>query len=82
MELTQEREFEAELYRVRGELLLAVGDRAAAEESFGAALDAAQRQSAKLLGTPRRDEHGAALARPGQAAASSRTARSGLRVVY
>ena len=38
--------------------------------------------TSKVLGTPRRNEHGAALARPGQGAASARTARSGLRVVH
>jgi len=38
--------------------------------------------TSKILGTPRRHEHRAALARPGQAAASTRTAGSGLRVVY
>jgi tetratricopeptide (TPR) repeat protein len=36
----------------------------------------------KVLGIARRDEHGAALARSGQAAASSRAARSDLRLVY
>ena len=34
--------------------------------------------ASEVLGTPRRDEHGAALACLGEAAASSRTARSGL----
>jgi predicted ATPase len=48
MERTQERDFEAELYRARGELLLDAGDRAAAKESFCAALAVARRQSAKL----------------------------------
>jgi class 3 adenylate cyclase/predicted ATPase len=48
IELTQEREFEAELYRVRGELLLATEDPREAEESFYAALEIARRQSAKL----------------------------------
>jgi predicted ATPase len=48
MEVTQEREFEAELDRVRGELFLAVGDPSKAEDSFSAALTVARRQSAKL----------------------------------
>jgi class 3 adenylate cyclase/predicted ATPase len=48
MERTEERDFEAEVYRVRGELLLAVGDRTAAAESFRAALAVARRQSAGL----------------------------------
>jgi predicted ATPase len=48
IESTEGREFEAELNRVRGELLLDVGDQAAAEEGFSTALAVAQRQSAKL----------------------------------
>ena len=32
--------------------------------------------ASKVLGTPRRNEHGAALARPGETAASARTAGS------
>jgi predicted ATPase len=48
IERTEEREFEAELYRVRGELLLATEDARQAEESFCAALEIARRQSAKL----------------------------------
>jgi class 3 adenylate cyclase/predicted ATPase len=41
--------YEAELHRLRGELLLAVGDQTAAEGSFQAALAVARRQSAELL---------------------------------
>jgi predicted ATPase len=48
IERTEEREFEAELYRVRGELLLATEDAGQAEESFCTALEIARRQSAKL----------------------------------
>jgi predicted ATPase len=48
IERTEEREFEAELYRVRGELLLATEDAGQAEESFCTALEIALRQSAKL----------------------------------
>ena len=48
IERTEEREFEAELYRVRGELLLATEDARQAEESFCTALEIARRQSAKL----------------------------------
>ena len=40
------------------------------------------KQARKIFGTPRRDEPRAALPRPGQAAASARTARSGVRVVH
>jgi predicted ATPase len=45
---TEDSEFEAELYRVRGELLLATEDAGQAEESFCTALEIARRQSAKL----------------------------------
>ena len=38
--------------------------------------------TSEILGTPRRHEPRAPLARPGQGAASARTARSGLRLVY
>jgi predicted ATPase len=48
IERTEEGEFEAELYRVRGELLLATEDAGQAEESFCTALEIARRQSAKL----------------------------------
>src|SRR5215472_15849967 len=48
IERTEDREFEAVLYRVRGELLLHLGDRTAAEESYCTALAVARRQSAKL----------------------------------
>ena len=48
IERTEEREFEAELYRVRGELLLATEDAGQAEESFCTALEIARCQSAKL----------------------------------
>jgi predicted ATPase/class 3 adenylate cyclase len=45
---TQERWTEAEMYRLRGELLIAVGDPVAAEASFRQAIAIARRQSAKL----------------------------------
>jgi predicted ATPase len=45
--VTGERWAEAELYRLRGTLLLSIHDRAAAEESFHEALAIAQRQNAK-----------------------------------
>jgi hypothetical protein len=38
--------------------------------------------TSKILGTPRHHEHGAALARPGKAAAGSRSSRSGLWLVH
>jgi tetratricopeptide (TPR) repeat protein len=48
VEATQERCGEANMHRVRGELLTAIGDTAAAESSFGGAITVARRQSAKL----------------------------------
>jgi class 3 adenylate cyclase/predicted ATPase len=48
IEQTLEREFEAELYRVRGELQAGLGDWTTAEESYHAALAVARRQIARL----------------------------------
>ncbi len=49
IETTEERVGEAELHRLRGDLLNATGDPAAAERSYHRALAVARRQSAKLL---------------------------------
>ena len=49
IEATDERRDEAELYRLRGELLNATSDQSAAEQSYNQALVVAQRQSAKLF---------------------------------
>jgi class 3 adenylate cyclase/tetratricopeptide (TPR) repeat protein len=49
IEATDERVVEAELYRMRGDLLNATGDRAATEQSYQQALVVARRQSAKLF---------------------------------
>jgi len=46
--VTQERWAEGDMYRARGELLVAIGDFAAAEASFHQATAVARRQSAKL----------------------------------
>jgi predicted ATPase len=48
IETTGERHNEAELHRLRGNLLCATGDRSAAEENYHQALAVAKRQSAKL----------------------------------
>ena len=48
MEITNERWTEAELHRVRGKLLVAVGALASAEDNFHKAVAVAQRQNAKL----------------------------------
>jgi predicted ATPase len=47
-EETEERWFQAETLRLSGEVLLAIGDPAAAEASYHEAIAIAQRQSAKL----------------------------------
>jgi predicted ATPase len=49
IETTNERIWEADVYRVRGNLLNATGDQASAEQSYCQALMVARRQSAKLF---------------------------------
>jgi predicted ATPase len=49
IEVTDERYHEAELHRLRGELLEKAGNEAAAEESYRRALTVANRQSAKMF---------------------------------
>jgi len=49
IETTEERCDEAELHRLRGDLLCATGDRAGAEQSYHLALTVAKQQSAKLF---------------------------------
>jgi hypothetical protein len=81
-----ERWFAAETNRIRGEILLKrdLGDTAPAEEAYRTAIAIAQQQKAQSfeLRATSSGEPRAALARRGQAAASSRTARSSLRVVH
>jgi predicted ATPase len=48
MQIRNERVYETELHRIRGELLISVRDFAGAEESFREAIEVAQRQSTKL----------------------------------
>jgi tetratricopeptide (TPR) repeat protein len=50
IETTQERSGEAELHRLRGGMMNARGDQAAAEQNYHRALAVAERQSAKTLG--------------------------------
>ena len=84
IETTKERWFEAEANRMAGQiaLLSREPDAAKAEAYFERALVGCTQATSKIVGTPRRNEHGAALARPGQGAASARTAFSGLRLVH
>ena len=48
LETTQERWFEAEVYRLRGTLLASMNEGSTADESFRQALTVARRQSAKF----------------------------------
>ena len=83
IETTKERWFEAEVDRIAGEIALksAEPDAAKAEAYFDPAL-AVARSAGKVLGASRRNEHGAALARSGQAGRGQRSSRSGLRLVH
>ena len=69
VEMTKERWWEAEVNRIAGEIALMspAPDATKAQAYFERALAVARQQHNKILGTPRRDEHGAALARSGQA---------------
>jgi class 3 adenylate cyclase/tetratricopeptide (TPR) repeat protein len=49
IEKTEERSSEAEMYRLRGDLLNAIGDRSASERSYHQAIALAKLQSAKLF---------------------------------
>ena len=82
IETTKERWCEAEVHRIAGEIALKSEQSDRAEADFERALSLARAQQAKVLGTPRRHEPGAPLARPGQGAASARTVGAGLRVVH
>ena len=69
LETTKERWCEAEVNRVAGDIALMSGepDAAKAEAYFERALAVARGAAGKILGIARRDEHGAAVARSGQA---------------
>ena len=69
METTKERWCEAEVNRMAGEIALKSPepDAAKAEALFRARARGRASTASKILGTPRRNEHGAALARSGQA---------------
>ena len=49
MQIRNERVYETEMHRIRGELLISISDFVAAEHSFGEAPSVARRQSAKLF---------------------------------
>ena len=67
IEATEEHSTAAEMHRLRGELLIAVGDPIAAEASFCRAIAVAGRQKAKLWELRAATNLGAPLARSGQA---------------
>ena len=83
MEASGEIWSEAEVNRIAGEIALKSPQRdtAKAEAYFERALTVGRQQQAKSWKTPRRNEPRTPLARPGQGAASARTACSGLRLV-
>jgi predicted ATPase len=62
VETTRERWWEAEVYRVAGEITASGLQQAKAEAYFARALAVARQQQAKSLGVARVHEHGAALA--------------------
>jgi hypothetical protein len=78
VETTKERWCEAEISRIAGEIVLksARAGRSESGKVFRACARGSTSTTSKILGTPRRYEHGAALARPGQAGRGSRPARS------
>ena len=84
VETTKERWYEAEVNRIAGEiaLLSPEPDRRKAEAYFDRALAVARAAAGEVLGTASGDEHGATLARSGQAAAGPRASRSSLWLVH
>ena len=84
VETTNERWYEAEINRIAGMIAL-MSPKAGCGESGGVFRACAHRckeTAGEVLGTARGDEHGAAVARSREAAASPRTSRSGVRLVH
>ena len=84
VETTKERWCEAEVHRIAGEIALHVAGAGCGESGsvFRARARGRAPTTSQILGTPRRHEPRTPLARPGQGAASARTAGSGLRLVH
>ena len=84
IETTKETWFEAEANRIAGEIALQSPkpDATKAQKYFECALAVSQKQQAKSWELRVADQPRAPLARPGQSAASARTACSGVRVVH
>ena len=84
VETTKERTSETDIHCIAGEieLMFPEPDPAKAETLFRARPRRRLPTTSQVMGTPRLHEPRPPLARPGQGAASARTAFSGLRVVY
>ena len=81
---TEERWWEAEVYRLRGELLLQLPlpDVGQADACFQQALDVARAPAGEGVGAARRAQPRSALAGARQTSGSARPARTGLRLVH
>ena len=84
MECTGERMYEAELYRVKGELLLMQEpvNGPEAEHCFRTAIEVARRQAGKIVGIARDNQPRAIAQRAGPPRRSARDARRNLRLVH
>ena len=84
VETTKERWCEADIHRIAGEIALLVAGAGCSKSGsvFRPCARNCARAGGKVLGTARGDEHGAAVARSGQAAAGPRSSRSGLWLVH
>jgi predicted ATPase len=84
VETTGERWYEAEIYRLRGELVLqhAIAEPGEAEACFQQALTIARRQQATILGAAGGHEPESIVAAAGQVCRSSRAAGTYLRLVH
>ena len=84
MDTTGERYWEAEVYRLQGELLMQAsrGKTREAEEHFHQALDIARRQQAKSLELRAAMSLARLWQQPGQAGRSPRAAGADLRLVH
>jgi class 3 adenylate cyclase/predicted ATPase len=82
VERTDERWYEAELYRLMGETSIIGSDRNDAERWLCRAIQTAHKQGGEALGIARRCQHGAPLARPSQAHRRPRVAGADLRILH
>ena len=82
IETTKERWLESEANRIAGEIALLSSERCESGSVFPARARGRASTTSQILGTPRCHEPRTSLARSREAAASSRTAGSGLRLVH